>query len=535
MRTLIRSATVIDGTEAARYHADVLVEDDRIGAILTDPADSPRADRVIDADGLVLAPGFIDMHAHSDLQILLNPQHPSRITQGVTTEVLGQDGLSYAPVTSDVLAVVRRKIAGWNTDPADFDFNWRSVAEYLDRLDRGIATNVAYLVPHGVVRALVVGWDDVPASAQQIAQMQEIVAQAMAEGAVGLSAGLTYTPGMYADNDELHALCRTVASYGGYFSPHHRSYGAGAMEAYAEMVDLAVRSGCALHLAHATLNFGPNKGRAPELLALLDSAAEAGADISLDTYPYLPGATTLSAILPSWASAGSTEQTMARLTDPAALARIRERLEVSGSDGCHGVTAEWDTIEISGVTHQELDHYVGRTIAQIAAEQGRDAFDVCIDILLRDELCSGILQHVGHEENVQAIMRHPRHTGGSDGLLVGSKPHPRGWGTFARYLGHYCRDLGLFSLEECVGHLSGRAATRLRLVDRGFIRPGFAADLALFDPDTVADTATYSQPRTAATGFTHVLVRGQLVLDDGELTGVTAGRSLRRSVGGGVQ
>ncbi|MDF3341915.1 D-aminoacylase [Mycolicibacterium septicum] len=535
MRTLIRSATVIDGTESARYAADVLIDDDRIAAVITDPADSPAADRVIDAGGLVLAPGFIDMHAHSDLQILLNPVHPSRITQGVTTEVLGQDGLSYAPVTSEVLAVVRRKIAGWNTDPIDFDFDWRSVAEYLDRLDRGIATNVAYLIPHGVVRALVVGWDDIPANAEQIAQMQTIVAQAMTEGAVGLSAGLTYTPGMYADNDELLALCRTVASYGGYFSPHHRSYGAGAMEAYAEMVELAERSGCALHLAHATLNFGPNKGRAPELLALLEAATAAGADISLDTYPYLPGATTLSAILPSWASAGSTDETMARLTDPAALARIREHLEVSGSDGCHGVIAEWDTIEISGVTRPGLDHYVGRTIAQIAEAEDRDAFDVCIDILLRDELGSGILQHVGHEENVQAIMGHPRHTGGSDGLLIGSKPHPRGWGTFARYLGHYCRDLGLFSLEECVGHLSGRAATRLRLTDRGLIRPGYAADLVLFDPDTVADTATYDQPRTAATGFTHVLVRGQLALDDGELTGVTAGRSLRRGPDGGVQ
>ncbi|MDV3129706.1 D-aminoacylase [Mycobacterium sp. 21AC1] len=535
MRTLIRSATVVDGTETPRYRADVLVDGDRITEIHTDAADSPSADRVIDADGLVLAPGFIDMHAHSDLQILLNPTHPSRLTQGVTTEVLGQDGLSYAPVTDDVLSHVRRKIAGWNSDPEDFDFDWRSVGEYLDRLDRGIATNAAYLVPHGVVRALVVGWDEVAANPAQIAEMQRIVGRGMAEGAVGLSAGLTYTPGMYADNEELLALCRTVAGHGGYFSPHHRSYGAGALQAYAEMVDLAVRSGCALHLAHATLNFGPNKGRAPELLALLDSAIEAGADISLDTYPYLPGATTLSAILPSWSSAGSTEETLARLVDPVALSRIREQLDVTGSDGCHGVTAEWHTIEISGVQNHGLDQYVGRTIAEIATAENRDPFEVCIDILLRDQLGSGILQHVGHEENVQAIMRHPKHTGGSDGLLIGAKPHPRGWGTFARYLGHYTRKLGLMSLEECVGHLSGRAAHRLRLADRGFIRPGFAADLVLFDPDTVADTATYDHPRRAATGFTHVFVRGQLALDDGELTGVTAGRSLRRDADGAVR
>ncbi|MGV9799512.1 N-acyl-D-amino-acid deacylase family protein [Mycobacterium sp. NPDC003449] len=535
MRTLIRSATVVDGTETPRYRADILIDGDRIAEIRTEKADPPSADRTIDAGGLVLAPGFIDMHAHSDLQILLDPTHPSRITQGVTTEVLGQDGLSYAPVTDDVLAGVRRKIAGWNSDPRDFDFDWRSVGEYLDRLDHGIATNAAYLVPHGVVRALVVGWGEGPATPAQIVAMQRIVEQAMSEGAVGLSAGLTYTPGMYADNEELLGLCRTVAEYGGYFSPHHRSYGAGALEAYREMVDLATRSGCRLHLAHATLNFGPNKGRAPELLALLDDATRAGADISLDTYPYLPGATTLSAILPSWASAGSAEETMARLADPAARQRIREHLEVTGSDGCHGVTAEWDTIEISGVQNQECDRYVGRTIAEIAAVEDRDPFEVCIDILLRDQLGSGILQHVGHEENVQAIMRHPRHTGGSDGLLVGAKPHPRGWGTFARYLGHYCRDLGLMSVEECVGHLSGRAAARLRLADRGFIRPGFAADLVLFDPDTVADTATYEQPRQPATGFSHVFVRGELALDDGALTGVTAGRSLRRGTDGVVR
>lgn len=533
MRTLIRSATVVDGTETPGFDADVLVDGDRIAEIGT--CSPSTADRVIDADGLVLAPGFIDMHAHSDLQILLNPTHPSRITQGVTTEVLGQDGLSYAPVTDDVLAGVRRKIAGWNSDPQDFDFDWRSVREYLDRLDRGIATNVAYLVPHGVVRALVVGWDETPATATQITDMQRIVGQAMSEGAVGLSAGLTYTPGMYADNDELLALCRTVAEYGGYFCPHHRSYGAGALAAYAEMIDLASRSGCALHLAHATLNFGPNKGRAPELLALLDAATEAGADISLDTYPYLPGATTLSAILPSWASAGTAEETIARLGDPAALERIREQLEVTGSDGCHGVTAEWHTIEISGVLDPRFDAYVGRTIADIAKAENRDPFDVCIGLLRDDRLGTGILQHVGHEENVRAIMRHPRHTGGSDGLLVGAKPHPRGWGTFARYLGHYCRELGLMSLEECVGHLTGRAAKRLRLVDRGYIRPGYAADLVLFDPQTVADTATFDSPRQPAVGFTHVFVRGELALDGGELTGATAGRSLRRGPDGSVR
>jgi N-acyl-D-amino-acid deacylase len=294
------------------------------------------------------------------------------------------------------------------------------------------------------------------------------------------------------------------------------------------MIDLTSRAGCALHLSHATMNFAPNKGRAPDLLAMLDRAIEGGADITLDTYPYLPGATTLSAVLPSWSSAGGLQPTLHRLRDPGALVRIREDLEVNGSDGCHGVVAEWDTLEISGVAHAELDHTVGRTIAEIAKDEDREPFEVFVDILVRDELGTGILQHVGHEENVQAIMRHSRHTGGSDGLLVGAKPHPRAWGTFPRYLGHYVRDLGILSLEECVGHLTGRAAHRLGLRDRGLVRTGYAADLVLFDPHTVADTATYAQPRQAAAGIPYVFVNGQLAIDDGKRTDALAGKALRR-------
>lgn len=527
--TLIRHATVVDGAEGPRYVADVLVDGSTIAGIgsIAEPAAGFAPLRVIDADGLVLSPGFIDMHAHSDLQILLDPEHLAKISQGCTTEVLGQDGLSYAPVDDAALVMLRRKLTGWNTDPGPELFTWRSVAQYLDRLDEGIAGNAAYLVPHGVVRALVLGWDDVPAAAADIVAMQEIVRTAMEEGAVGLSAGLTYTPGMYAGSDELLALCRTVGELGGSFAPHHRSYGKGALEAYAEMIDLTTRAGCPLHLSHATMNFGPNKGRAGELLALLDDAIAAGADISLDSYPYLPGATTLSAVLPSWSSAGGTEATLRRLHDPSALARIREDLEITGSDGCHGVTAEWDTLEISGVAHPGLGETVGRTVAQIAATRGQDPFDTFVDILVRDELGTGMLQHVGHEENVQAIMRHPRHTGGSDGLLVGAKPHPRAWGTFPRYLGHYCRDLGLFSLEECVGHLTGRAARRLRLRDRGYVRTGYAADLVLFDPTTVADTATFADPKQRAAGIPYVFVNGELAMDDGRRTDALAGRALR--------
>jgi N-acyl-D-amino-acid deacylase len=535
---VIRDAEVVDGSGAPSYRADVVVDDGRIVSIVREAAAAgcqrPRATRELDAEGLVLSPGFIDMHAHSDLALLRDPDHSAKAAQGVTLEVIGQDGLSYAPVDDRTLTGVRRAITGWNGSGDDIDFDWRTVGEYLDRLDagfegRGIAVNAAYLVPQGTVRALAVGWEDREATPCELERMRQLVAQGLEQGAVGMSSGLTYTPGMYAEDSELTELCRVVASYGGYYCPHHRSYGAGALEAYEEMVALAREAGCALHLAHATMNFGVNKGRAPELLSLLDDALAAGAAITLDTYPYTPGCTTLVALLPSWASEGGPEAVLARLADDETAARIRHHMEVLGADGCHGVPVEWDTIEISGVSDPALGDFVGRTVQQSADARGEAPWATARRLLLRDRLGSTILQHVGHEENVRTIMRHRVHTGGSDGILRGEKPHPRAYGTFPHYLGRYVRELGVLSLEECVAHLTARPAARLRLPDRGFVREGYRADLVLFDPATVAAGSTFEEPRTLPTGIPHVLIDGRFVIEDGRRTDVLAGRAIRRT------
>ena len=527
---LITDAVVVDGTGARGRPADVAITGDRIVAI-TPVGSAGSARRVLRAGGRVLSPGFIDLHAHSDAQILVDHDHLAKVSQGVTCEVLGQDGLSYAPVDEVTGQVLRRQLAGWNGAP-DIDLGWGRVVDYLDALDRGIACHAAYLVPQGTVRMLVVGNDDRPATAAELARMAAVVRQGLVDGAVGLSSGLTYPPGMYADADELVALCEVVAEHGGYYAPHHRSYGAGALAAYAEMIMVARRSGCALHLTHATLNFDVNVGRAAELLTMVDAALEDGLDVTLDTYPYLAGSTSLVALLPRWATVGGPDPIMERLADVGTRGRIAYALEVEGSEGCHGCPVDWTTIEISGVGDPALSGAVGRTIDQLATESGSAPIEVFADLLLRDRLATTILQHVGDEANVRAIMRHPAHTGGSDAILVGEKPHPRAWGTFPRYLGHYVRELGVLGLEDCIHHLTGRAAARLDLVDRGLVRVGHHADLVLLDPDRVRDTATYAHPRQQAEGIDWVLVDGEPVIEEGGRTHALPGRALRRTATG---
>lgn len=532
---IYRAATVVDGTGAPRCMADVAVEGARIVAIVksTDAGslelELPEGTVEVDASGLVLAPGFIDMHAHSDLAVLTGAAHDAKIRQGVTTEVLGQDGLGYAPLDDATASVIPAQIAGWNGMPADVP--WRTMDDLLAAIDGAAVANAVVLVPQGNLRMMVVGHENRPATPDEVAAMSDLLGQALDAGAFGMSSGLTYTPGMYADTDELEALCRVVAERGGYWAPHTRSYGAGALDAYREALDIGRRTGCGIHLTHATMNFAPNRGRADELLALVDRAVADGVDVTLDTYPYLPGATTLSALLPSrLAATGDLLRAIAEL-DAEGRESVRVELEEIGCDGFHGEKADWDAIQISGVAHPALADLVGRTVAEIAETTGRRAVDVVLDTIIEDAGATGILMHIGDEDNVRAIMGHPRHTGGSDGILIGARPHPRGRGTFPRYLGHYVRELGILTLEEGVRHLSGTPAARLGLdrgdAPRGVIREGATADLVLFDPQTIAAGATFEAPRDNPLGIVEVLVGGVPVLVGGEVTGAMPGRALR--------
>jgi N-acyl-D-amino-acid deacylase len=507
---------VLDGTGNPWFRADVGIKGDRIAAV--GRLGGEQAARTIDADGLVVCPGFVDMHTHSDLQLLVDPAHEAKVRQGVTLEVLGQDGLSYAPVTDQVLAQLRVQLAGWNDDPPGFDWSWRTVGEYLDRLDRGIAVNAAYLVPHGTLRMVAMGLDDRPATEAELATMKRLLAEGLEQGAVGLSAGLTYAPGMYGSDDELVTLCEVVAAYGGYYCPHHRNYGLHALEAYADSIEIARRSGCPLHLAHAHLGFEVNRGRAPELLQLIDRARADGIEVTLDTYPYLAGATYLHAFLPGWMHAGGPEATLARLRDPSLRERLRVEMEERGSDGFHDLPIDWGIVVVDGTT-----------VVDAADAAGERPIDWVCALLVERELSVSCIAHIGNEENVRAIMAHPAHTAGSDGILVGERPHPRSYGTFPRYLAVYVRELGVLSWEEAVRKMTSLPAQRLGFKDRGLLRWGMAADVVCFDPATVRDTATYDEPRRLPKGIPYVIVNGRLAIDDERHVGELSGRALRRS------
>ncbi|CAH0045693.1 unnamed protein product [Clonostachys solani] len=548
---LFSAATVVTGDEsAAPFEADVLVSGSLIAKIGPPGSIDAEAARKIDAKGHYLCPGFIDMHAHSDLYLLTNPSHEAKISQGCTTEVVGQDGISYSPVyTKDQMQAIREQIAGWNGNPTEDEcrttlkeigmFEWRTVGEYLDCLERNrTATNVAVLVPQGNLRLLACGPYDVPAKPEEIQQQVELLREAMNQGAVGMSSGLTYTPGMYAPTSELAVLCKALSAEfpGAFYAPHHRSYGHRAIESYDEMIELGHATGCPIHLTHATLNFSENKGKAPVLISMIDTAIAKGRDITLDTYPYLPGCTTLAALLPSWASSGGPAETLKRLEDPDTREKIRVAVEVTGCDGGHGIPTDWESIQIGTTVDPSLESYSGRRVAEVAESIGKPPIEVFFDILRKDRLATSCLMHVGHEENVRQIMQHQVHMAGSDAILHGKSVHPRAYGTFTRYLGHYARDLSIVPLPQMIAHLTSRPAKRLSIYPhRGLVAEGSAADLVLFDPETVSDMATFDEPKLPSKGVRFVVVNGQVALDEGKMAGTRAGKILRRKGAGKVE
>lgn len=518
----IVNGRVLDGSGNSEYHGNVAIRGDRISWIGT--SESLEARRTIDAAGMVVSPGFIDMHTHSDLMPLVEPGCSAKIMQGVTTEVIGQDGLSYAPLTEETLRYFRTAFRGLNGDPEGLSWDWRSVTEYLGRFDHRVAVNVAFLAPHGNVRAAVVGLEDRRPTRGELDEMKRLVDQAMREGAVGLSTGLTYAPCSFAEADELVELCEVVARHGGYFAPHMRNYGPEMEAAVEEVIEIATKSEVPLHLTHFHASFPSGKGKAGEHLRRIERARRDGLEVTLDAYPYLAASTFMAGLLPCWAHEGGAERLMGRLTDPETREKIRREMEVAGSDGLQKSPAQWERIVLTDVASEKNADLVGRNLEEISAGRGKRPFDGFADLLVEENLAVSCLLFIGHEENLRQFMQDPEFMAGSDGLLIGRRPHPRAWGTFSRYLARYVRELGDLRLSECVRRMTSLPARRLGLADRGLLKPGMMADLVVFDPETVDDTATYENPKSHPAGVPYVIVNGQIVKDNGQPTDALPGR-----------
>jgi N-acyl-D-amino-acid deacylase len=525
---LITGGRLIDGIGNPWYWADVAVVGDRI--VEVGQLAGAAAKLEIKADGRVVCPGFIDVHTHSDLQPLANPLHECKTRQGVTTEVVGHDGLGLAPITPATAKYLQEQLAGWNGRP-DIDWDWSTITTYLDRWHEKTAVNVAMLVPHGTVRMAVMGMVNRAPTAAELKQMQALIVQGMREGAIGLSTGLTYAPAMFATDDEMVELCRVLRPYNGFYCPHHRNYGMEVIQANYDTIEIARRAGVPVHLTHCHVGIPINKGRAPELIEYIDHARADGVEITMDSYPYLAGNTYLHAFLPSWMHELGAEAIIERLESADIHDRLRHEMEVVGSDGFSGVPMGWDMLQIGGILGAHDPAIVGMYLPDAAARAGKSSYQFFVDLLIESRLGVSCLAHIGNEENVQTILQHPAHIVGSDGILIGDRPHPRGWGTHVRFLAHYVRDMGLLTLEEGIRKMTSATARRIGAMDRGIVRPGFMADLVVFDPDTLRDTATYENPISYPEGMHFVATNGTLVVADAEPTGAMPGRALREPYG----
>lgn len=511
---LITDGHVVDGSGRSWRRADLGIRGDTIAAI--GQLRGSRARRTIRADDLIVCPGFIDMHVHSELYVLTQPDAVARVRQGVTTDVIGQCGLSYAPASPQNMPFWRDYLDAV-IGGADLDYDWATVGEFLDRFDRGAGVNVAYLAPHGNIRMEVLGLQQRPPNDEELERMCRLVEQAMQEGAFGLSTGLMYKPGMYADAAELAALSQVVAAHGGLYVTHMRQYVKGVEESFEEVCEISRRSGAPAHISHfnTTAELGAR---------LLDRARANGIDLTYDLYPYNAGCTLLGAYLPDWVFEGTADEAVERMKLPANRERLRADLDAGG--------LKRGSVEHVFLTDLALPHnkpYQGLSLKDAAQKAGKPISDFLADILVEERFkVAAIAQHTHRtEEDVERLLQRREQMVGSDGVMIGQHPHPRGFGAFPRILGLYVRERGVLGLEEAVRKMTWASASRLGLRDRGLLLEGWKADITCFDPATVIDRATYAAGRLPPEGIEHVIVNGQLVVDAGAPTGALPGRAVR--------
>jgi N-acyl-D-amino-acid deacylase len=518
---VIKNALIVDGTGKTAYSGDVAVT----GSKISDVGSSLTGRRIIDASDMVVAPGFVDIHSHSDYTILIDNRAQNKILQGVTCEVTGNCGYSAAPMAGPLLEE-RRDIYG---NLFGLEIDWTTLEEYRNRAD-SIAVNIAPLVGHNTIRASAMGVEDREPTEAEMKKMAAMLNQALDEGAFGLSCGLIYPPSCYSNTEELVSLVRLVTDRNRVFTCHIRSEGDRLVEAIREMVDITQKTGVSMQISHLKTSCKRNWSKLDAVFDLIETAQSRGLPITCDRYPYLASNTGLKSVLPHWVFEGGNDAELARLRNPDTRKKIESDIEndLPGQD-------YWEQVIISQVTTDDNRFMEGKSVAEGAKTLKKDPYTFLFDLLLAEKMQVEAILFIMCEENLRRILTKPYVMIGSDsggraynGILAQGKPHPRAFGTFPMILGRYVREKKLLTLEEAIRKMTGAPCEKMGIADRGVIRPGAWADLVVFDPEKIADRSQYGDPFHQPAGISYVVVNGQIAVDKGGQTGVLAGKILRR-------
>lgn len=519
---LIKNGRVIDGMNNPWTKIDIAVKDGKI--VHMQKNIKGKALKEIDATDNIVCPGFIDTHVHSDLLCTKPEIHQVKLKQGVTTELLGQDGISVAPVSTSTKKLWQQQLKGLNGDIGEWE--WFSVFDYLKYLqESSILGNITYLVPHGNVRTLVMGFEEREATHEEIIAMRKYVEYGMQEGAIGFSSGLVYPPNVFSNTDELVEICKGVAKYDGCFVVHMRNESFHIIDALNEMIEVATKSGVRLHISHLKVIGKRNRHFYPQILEIINKARIKGIEITFDQYPYTAASTVFHSILPPWMHDGGSENMIKRLKDPHIRKVIEAELEESTDFENWVFNVGWENIIISSVGTNENKKHEGKSVMEIAQIRNLSPADTAFDLLVEENDEVTMVNYWGLEEDITMAMESPYHIVGSDSIF-GSKPHPRLYGTYPRILSRYVREQGVLKLEEAIHHMTGAPAQLLRLQDRGILQQGNYADIVIFNPETIEDKATYDNPKQDPVGINFIIVNGKVSVEHGKVNRTGNGKVL---------
>lgn len=533
---IIKNGKIIDGAGNPWYYGDVGVKDGKI-KVISKLGDNAK--KIIDAKGLFVAPGFIDAHSHGDYNTLVYRQMENVMHQGITTVVAGQCGASPAPL-SDLVREESQKFSDAQLpEGITLELDWSSFDDYLKREeDGGLGVNSAHLVGHGAIRSAAMGNEARPPTDVELQRMRAYTAEAMKSGAYGLSTGLIYPPGIYAETDEIIELAKVAAEYDGIYDSHIRGEGRTLMAALEEAIKVGEESNIPVQISHHKIASSTLWGSSVQTMQMFEDARARGLDVTVDQYPYIAGSTSLMTLLPPWAHDGGTEKALERLRDPELRDKMKKDIE-DGIEGWENFAKElgWGNVVVSSVISEDNKPIEGMSLTEIKEHRGADdEFHALWEVLLEEEGSAGMIIFYGDEEDVKYIMKHPLHMVGTDagcctveGPFCRGKPHPRHYGTYPKILGKYVREEKVITWEEAVRKMTSFPAQRFGILDRGLIRPGMWADITIFDPETVIDKATYQDPHNFPEGIPYVIVNGELAVDNGKYTGVLAGKTLRKT------